>query len=326
MSKFRSFLAPHIESFIAYRKASENWNINYEHMLRSFDKYCATFYSDAEFLLQEMVDNWSAKKDTENYGSCRKRIYALVNMILYLRARGETNVNPPAIPRGEKSTYIPHAFTEEELVNFFNACDDLPSTPKRLDVLSRKITLPIFFRLLYSSGIRTNEARILRVADVDLQHGVIDIQYSKGHDQHYIVLHDSMLILMQQYDKAIKKLYPNRTYFFPAKNDKHHGKLWLQENFQKLWGKRNHARATAYALRHNYAVTNINNWIGEGLEFADKFLYLSKSMGHRKIESTKYYYSIVPGLSDILEQKTNTDFEDIVPEVRYDCACSVSDV
>ena len=41
-------------------------------------------------------------------------------------------------------------------------------------------------------------------------------------------------------------------------------------------------------------------------------------MGHRKIESTKYYFSIVPGLADILEKKTNADFEDIVPEVKYE--------
>jgi hypothetical protein len=38
-------------------------------------------------------------------------------------------------------------------------------------------------------------------------------------------------------------------------------------------------------------------------------------MGHRNTESTKYYYSLVPGLADILEEKTNADFEDIVPEV-----------
>jgi len=41
-------------------------------------------------------------------------------------------------------------------------------------------------------------------------------------------------------------------------------------------------------------------------------------MGHSVIESTKYYYSLIPRLSDILEDKTNSDFEDIVPEVRYE--------
>jgi integrase len=78
------------------------------------------------------------------------------------------------------------------------------------------------------------------------------------------------------------------------------------------------SRATAYAFRHHYAVSNINNWIGTGFGFDDKFLYLSKSMGHYDIESTKYYYSLVPGLADILEEMTNEGFEDIVPEVDYE--------
>ena len=34
---------------------------------------------------------------------------------------------------------------------------------------------------------------MLRVEDVDLCHGILNIRYSKGHAQHYVVLHDSML-------------------------------------------------------------------------------------------------------------------------------------
>ena len=40
-------------------------------------------------------------------------------------------------------------------------------------------------------------------------------------------------------------------------------------------------------------------------------------MGHTTIESTKYYYSIVPGLSDILKRQTEEGFDWIIPEV-YD--------
>jgi len=69
------------------------------------------------------------------------------------------------------------------------------------------------FRLLYSSGIRTTEARLLRAADVDMEHGALNIRYSKGHDQHYIVLYDSMAALMRRYDAAIKKWFPDRACF-----------------------------------------------------------------------------------------------------------------
>lgn len=38
-------------------------------------------------------------------------------------------------------------------------------------------------------------------------------------------------------------------------------------------------------------------------------------MGHRHIQSTLYYYSIVPRLADKLRIKTEEGFNEIVPEV-----------
>jgi len=38
-------------------------------------------------------------------------------------------------------------------------------------------------------------------------------------------------------------------------------------------------------------------------------------MGHTTLESTKYYYSLVPGMAAILEEKTGVDFDNILPEV-----------
>ncbi len=58
---------------------------------------------------------------------------------------------------------------------------------------------------------------MLRVDDVDLHHGVINIRYSKGHDQHYVVLHDSMLKLLKIYDPTIQKQYPDRSLLFSRK-------------------------------------------------------------------------------------------------------------
>ena len=65
-------------------------------------------------------------------------------------------------------------------------------------------------------------------------------------------------------------------------------------------------------------MTNINQWINKGFDFDDKLLYLSKSMGHATIESTKYYYSIVPGFSEILREQTEEGFDWIIPEVYED--------
>ena len=80
----------------------------------------------------------------------------------------------------------------------------------------------------------------------------------------------------------------------------------------------NTSHATAYELRHHYAIMNINRWVDLGFDFDDKLVFLSKSMGHTMLESTKYYYSIVPGLSQILKDQTEEGFDWIIPEVPDD--------
>ena len=89
----------------------------------------------------------------------------------------------------------------------------------------------------------------------------------------------------------------------------------LTWEFHKVWDSVNTGNAVPYDFRHNYAIQNINSWLSGGFSFNDKFLYLSKSMGHTSLESTRYYYSIVPALANIIEQKSGGGFDDIIPEV-----------
>lgn len=315
MSKFESFMAPLMQSYVTYQKASGRWSDSYEQNLHLFDRHCSRQYPKAEVLTQEMVDAWCGQRATEKNNSCIARINVVSGFVHYLRSRGNTAVTGPTFPRKERQTYIPHAFCASELDNFFKACDSLPSTPRVPAVRLRRITVPVFFRLLYSSGIRTNEARMLQVDDVDLDHGILNIRHSKGPDQHYVVLHATMLTLLKRYHAATHVWYPEREHFFPTPNGSYHTRAWVQNNFRALWGVYNSSYATAYDLRHHYATENINQWVGEGFDFDAKLLYLSKSMGHRTLESTRYYYSLVPTMADILEKLSGPSFDDMVPEV-----------
>lgn len=317
MHKFESFLAPVMESFVALRKASGRWNDFDAQNLRYFDRHCAAMSTESMELTQEMVDSWCHIRDRELNNTCRGRIYVIHHFVCYMKERDLTEINEPPIPAKAPRIYIPHAFTEEELENFFKACDNLPATPRRRDVLLRRIIVPVFFRLLFSSGIRTTEARLLRVDDVNLGDGVLNIRHSKGASQHFVVLHDTMLDLMRRYDNTIRMLYPERDYFFQSFRGTCLANHWVVVNFRQLWRKYNTSHAVAYELRHNYATENINQWVGEGFDFYDKLLYLSRSMGHCELESTKHYYSLVPSLSGILSRLTGGSFNDTIPDLDW---------
>jgi site-specific recombinase XerD len=316
MTEFKSFLAPFISLFISFREASKRWNNNYTIFISLFDKYCYQNHQHDTELTQEMVDNYCRKRATEKNNSCRSRIFPVVTFVRFLRKRRLCSVKDPIIPKIERSSYIPHAFTEIEIKNFFAACDEIPVYYRGKEQKAFRLTFPVFFRLLYSSGLRTTEARLLRREDVDLSSGVLNIRYTKGYNQHFVVLHDTMNDLMNRYNLAMDKLIHNRIYFFSTSQNSFFQAYKITEFFNELWYKYNSNRATAYELRHNYAVENINSWIDEGFSITSKLVHLSKSMGHSTLRSTTYYYHLVPRMADILASNSDDDY--ILPEVYFE--------
>lgn len=318
MNTYCSGFSQEVEAFVGYRKASGTWN---EHAsaqnLKYFDRYCADNYVNGSSLTQDMVDTWCTQRTTESSSSCYIRTLIVREFVEYLHSRNMTDVVAPKAPRLERRKYIPHAFTDEELVRFFDECDSIIPYKGRPASVIRKIQCPAFFRLLYSSGMRTTEARFLKRGDVDLAHGVMNIRKSKGYDQHYVALHDTMTELLLRYDEVADTIQPARTYFFESLNGTCYSRAWVNDNFKKIWEAANGPSdgIIPYDVRHHYAIENINSWEDDGFTISDKLHYLSKSMGHNHIQSTLYYYSIVPRLADKIQAKTEEGFNEIVPEV-----------
>lgn len=314
---YQSCFKEYLTGFSDYMRASHHWNTAYDYNLLSFDRYCAKQFPDAEQITQEMVDLWCKKRITENNLSCYTRQCCIVAFIKYLRIRGLSDVNEPDRPKKERSSYIPHAFSEKELQNFFHACDSIVYKPERNKKCEKlkKLTTPVIFRVLYSTGMRTNEARFLSRNDINLEEGIISIKQTKGEQQRYVVMHPTLIPILRRYDMKVDEIYPNRDYFFPSPRGGFLTNTWMKDIFREMWDKYNSSSATAYELRHHYAIVNINRWQDMGFELYDHLLYLSKSMGHVSVESTRNYYAIVPALADTLEEKTISDTEWILPDI-----------
>ena len=314
--KYTSAGAPLFNQFVGYRKASGRWSASYDIILRSFDTYCKTRYPKATALTQEMVDAWCTKRQSENLRSSGKRINVINSFLKYTYKRGLLDIEWNDIPtRGLNNIVIkePHVFTDIELRNFFYASDHIQTDSNNLKQRLTKLAIPVFFRLLFSSGMRTCEARNLDVQDVDLKHGVINILNPKGYIEHRIALHPTMKEQLTEYDAAVNRLIPDRKCFFFNDNDKYYTRYWMNQNFKILWYKYNHSQAVSYHLRHHFATTNINNRPAQADKFNRNLLYLSRSMGHSTIESTMYYYNFTPKLAEILKERKTDTFNEIIP-------------
>lgn len=314
---YRSCFSGYLYMFSDYMRASHHWNSAYDSNIATFDRYCADRFPDAKCISQEMIDSWCKRRDTENNKSCHTRQCSVVAFVKYLRARGLADVNEPDRPKKGRSTYIPHAFTDAELRNFFRSCDSIGYKSGRRGKSNKlkRLTIPVIFRMLYSTGMRTNEARLLFRTDVDLENGIVGIRQTKGEQQRYIVLHPTLLGILRRYDSIVDGICPDREYFFPSPRGGAFTNTWLKDSFREMWDANNTSYATAYELRHNYAIVNINRWQDMGFGMYDSLLYLSKSMGHTSIESTRGYYAIVPALSDTINEKSASDTDWLLPDV-----------
>lgn len=305
--------------FVSHRKASGRWSDIYDRNLRSFDMHCETRYPKATVLKQEMVDTWCAKRQTENPYSWGKRIAVINSFLKYTRNRRLLDLEWNSIPThgpGKMVIKEPHVFTDIELNNFFYACDHIQISRYGLMHRLMKLTTPVFFRLLFSSGMRTNEARNLDVEDVDLKHGIINIRHTKGYTEHRVALHSTMKERLVEYDIAVNRLIPHRKCFFPNYYDKYYTLAWMDYNFEILWFKYNHNQATAYHLRHHFATTNINSWPAQAEKFNRNLLYLSRSMGHSTVDTTMYYYNYTPKLAEILKERKAETFNEILSNLN----------
>ncbi len=312
-------MAGQFDEFVLTRKASRNWCNVYDDNLHFFDNHCAEYFPGQSTLSEEMLE-WCKERPTENGNSCKYRISVVIAFVKYANEQGWTTIAPPATPPEKPCLYIPHAFTDAELAVFFAECDKHAMTSRKtnnmFDCRLNQLKLPVFFRLLYSTGMRTIEARELRRADVDLVNGVININETKGYDQHRVALHDSMLSLLKRYDGSMDRIMPDRKMFFPNKNDKAHAPSWESYHFRQIWAKTSEAYARCYDLRSQYAVTNITGWKSLGFEMHDKMLYLSRTMGHRSLSSTYWYFHLTPGLADKIRECSEESFNSLLPKLE----------
>ena len=191
--------------------------------------------------------------------------------------------------------------------------------------MARQLVLPVIFRVIYCCGLRSCEARLLRVEDVNLGAGKLTIRASKGPKDRIVMLADDVLQLCRTYHERVSCILPDRIYFFPIDVAGCYKSTSLMIAFTKIWkqagldtysGSKPHVQD----LRHNFALTNLNNWVKAGENFNSKLPYLSRFMGHANLKSTDYYLHFVPEFFPVFKEKTRATFDALIPEADYEKA------
>ena len=314
----KSPLSDYMEEYVRFLHSSGKYSNVVHDTLIAFNRKCAAMYGDVESIGRTEYDALMA--DTYKKGTSRsiEKILYITRFFEYTNFRGYTDLEMPDVPSFRyKHQRTPYPFSDDDLKMFFYELDR-QTARKYEDDRSwkfRRLQESVVFRLLFSTGMRTNEVRELKRSNIDWDNGVIDIENTKGYHQHRVALHPSMQDMLKRYDTEMDVLMPNRTVFFPTPYDEVHKTAWLNKIFNAVWNKMSSADARPYDFRSNYAVRNINRWQQSEPNWIDRFVFLSRSMGHSSLDTTAYYYQLVPMFREKLESQTGKNLQRLMPDM-----------
>lgn len=163
-----------------------------EQSFRRLDRFFIEEGLQEKKLTKTMCDKWCRKRSYESQTNHGGRISSLRVFARHLVEMGiEAYVPPIGITRhGQK--YDAHIYTDDELARFFSAVDKSKSVPRECPY--RAQTMPIFFRILYTSGMRVSELRLLRIRDFNLESGCITVREGKNQKERIIPVHPTLLL------------------------------------------------------------------------------------------------------------------------------------
>jgi integrase len=291
--KYRSGFADHITSMMEQRALLGYATENYHHIYANFDRFCITNFPDEIALTQEIALAWC--NDAQgNAGS--KRAVLIRSLARYMLADGEDAYIVPPMFYPYQKPALPSICTDSEIKNFFDATDRFPRDC-RYPLL--EYTIPVIFRLQYACGMRPQEVRNLRRADVNFSDKTVYIVDGKHYKDRKLPVDEYVMDMCWKYNVIAESVTPGRAFFFQSSaGDKAYCSNWLSDNFARCWemsgngSKR--SNCVPYSLRHRYATETMMRWLDEGKELEAWIPYLSAYMGHASFTATYYYIHLLP--------------------------------
>lgn len=289
--------------------------------LKRFDIFTLQKYADADSLNKEIVMDWCTKKSYEKQENLCSRASILRQFAMYLDDNG---ISAYVIPKnyfksGEQ--YVPHIYTNEELTNFFKETDKCHYC---YECPLRHLIMPIFFRMIYTCGLRVSEARLLKVEDVDLANGLLSIHHSKKDNSRLVPMTNELTERCHKYFDQVHYSSNQDRYFFPAIGERPMTLSNVYHNFRRfLWkagishGGRGYG-PRIHDFRHSFSVHCLKKWSIQGKDLMTYLPILRVYLGHDTFEETAYYLRLTADVFPDITLKLETLYSDLIPMLDGD--------
>ena len=297
--KFISIFKEEFNEYVKYKKS-----MGYDYSKDVVNTYVRLdrFFNDNNLtkkeITEELYDNWLIKRENESNNTHAIRYTAIRQFCSYLIQNNYQNIYySDEYNIKYKKEFIPHIYTDDEIVNIFKLSSNID------------LTFEVIIKLLYSTGLRISEALNIEIDNVNLKNNQISIINGKNNVSRIIVMSNSMGNKLKEYIDS--KIYFDTKYLFSSKGRKYSYKR-VRVNYCKILDSLG-IKARIHDLRHTFAVNSLNQMVEKGYDIYTSLPLLSQYMGHKRIESTEYYLRFIDKYYDDITNSVNNYYGNIYP-------------
>lgn len=286
--------------------------------LRRIDAFLCENNLSEKCITKDLCALWCRKRTYETVTNQASRISIMRVFCRYLSDIGIPAYIPPKGITQKRIRYDAHIYTDEELQRFFDAVDKSQSVPESCPY--RSDVMPVFFRILYTSGMRVSELRLARIRDINLEEGYITVHEAKNHKERIIPIHPLLTIKCKELKEKIHTDSSEDEYFFMMKHGQPMTLINVYRNFRRYLenaGISHTGRGPrVHDFRHTYCVNLLRKWTDEGKDLIAYLPYMRTMLGHEGFEETAYYLKLTAERFPYIKERMKESFPDLIKEAE----------
>ena len=300
------------EEYIGMRRAL-GWKL---HAARYYLLDFASFMEqrNASVITSRLALEWAQQPGDVEPVTWANRLTVVREFAKYYQAiDSRTEVPPTSLLPHRHKRKRPYIFANSEIEALLDKAGKLPGASP-----FKRQTYHCLFGLLCVSGMRISEVLKLKVADVDLQTGILTVERSKFGKTRLIPLHDSSLQVLTAYSQTRHEVLQNRQsgyFFISEKSDRlYHDTVRrvFYALMKDIGSPRQIKRAgpRLHDLRHRFAIETLLHWYRDKQDVERCLPVLSTYLGHLNIAHTYWYLTACPELMGFAVQRLESFWED----------------
>jgi integrase/recombinase XerD len=304
LPRFGSFLGRVMGEHVAHmRVLGYRYDTNEDTLLR-FDRFLQHYPELSEVPLNQLVERWIEEEPSPSHLYEARRAGRIVSKALH-----RLDPRVPILPMGEgvaraarQCQRSPHLYTDEEVRRILQAALAYPSPKSPW----RPIILFTMVVLAYCAGLRGGEIVRLRLGDVDLREGTIDIRETKFFKHRRLPVAPGVMAALERYlslrERVGAPTNPQSPLFWSPQHNRGYSikgtRLVLTDVLRRAGVKppRGAVGARIHDLRHSMVGHRMRDWYKSGINPQSRLPYLATYLGHKDIRSTLVYLNITPEL------------------------------